>query len=206
MLRPHHPARVRVTAALSIQCPVIMPLSKAKASGFDFVLIIESRGAGTFNATAQQQTRGSLRAVFFRTGGTCGACTEPRSIASICLITAATIPPSRDGPLGGTWPKLNSKHALRSHLIGLHQTNFLQDRHAQQTGGRAAIYAIAQRLPGVTVMSTIKSDAICSSANWSRASPPASGNCTRAVARNNFSPDIGALSQVVVSSSTFTCC
>jgi len=40
MLRPHHPARERVTAALAIQCPIIMPLSKAMASGFDFVLIL----------------------------------------------------------------------------------------------------------------------------------------------------------------------
>ena len=33
-------------------------------------------------------------------------------ITSVCLSTAATIPPSRDGPPGGTGSKLISKHAL----------------------------------------------------------------------------------------------
>ena len=63
------------------------------------------------NRTARRSIPTNGFKVCFEIGGTRGAWTEPRSIASVCLITAATIPPSRDGPPGGTWSKLISKHA-----------------------------------------------------------------------------------------------
>ena len=112
------------------------------------------------------------RRAYFQIGGTRGACTEPRSIASVCLITAAT---TKRGPPGGTRSKLISKHnpkaSLHAIILGA-SAQWAADpaaptcarrspgqppdgrEQSDVTAVRAADAAAVSRTPGASVSST----------------------------------------------------